>query len=176
MLWPVLWTGVSTFRIQAARVALRNEPAARQCTFNFQLSTSRLDFWPWALDRHSPLATRHSSLPNVRHPGLTFPPPQLFSDAALINPKPPLSASLKNNSRPSLAPLNGTFPVGLHQSTIQRSSNPAFDRLAEIDKGLLLHDAALRDIFQKLRPLLEPPLTPPKRISAFQRFSPSAFS
>ncbi len=30
-------------------------------------------------------------------------------------------------------------------------------RLAEIDKTLLLHDGALRDINQKLRPLLEPP-------------------
>lgn len=35
-------------------------------------------------------------------------------------------------------------------------------RLAEIDKTLLLHDGALRDIYQKLRPLLEPPPTPPK--------------
>ena len=35
-------------------------------------------------------------------------------------------------------------------------------RLAEIDKTLLLHDAALRDIYQKLRPLLEPPPAPPK--------------
>jgi hypothetical protein len=35
-------------------------------------------------------------------------------------------------------------------------------RLAEIDKTLLIHDAALRDIYQKLRPLLEPPPTPPK--------------
>ena len=35
-------------------------------------------------------------------------------------------------------------------------------RLAEIDKTLLLHDAALHDIYQKLRPLLEPPPLPPK--------------
>ncbi len=35
-------------------------------------------------------------------------------------------------------------------------------RLAEIDKTLLIHDGALRDIYQKLRPLLEPPPTPPK--------------
>src|ERR1051326_3251349 len=34
-------------------------------------------------------------------------------------------------------------------------------RLAEIDKTLLLHDTALRDIYQKLRPLLEPPPPPP---------------
>jgi hypothetical protein len=35
-------------------------------------------------------------------------------------------------------------------------------RLAETDKTLLIHDAALREIFQKLRPLLEPPPQPPK--------------
>ncbi len=35
-------------------------------------------------------------------------------------------------------------------------------RLAEIDNTLLLHDAALRDVYQKLRPLLEPPPVPPK--------------
>jgi hypothetical protein len=34
--------------------------------------------------------------------------------------------------------------------------------LAEIDKTLLVHDGALRDIYQKLRPLLEPPLAPKK--------------
>jgi hypothetical protein len=35
-------------------------------------------------------------------------------------------------------------------------------RLAEIDKTLLTHDIALRDIYQKLRPLLNPPPEPPK--------------
>jgi hypothetical protein len=35
-------------------------------------------------------------------------------------------------------------------------------RLAEIDKSLLTHDSALRDIYQKLRPLLAPPPDPPK--------------
>ena len=36
-------------------------------------------------------------------------------------------------------------------------------RLAEIDKTLLIHDSALREIVQKLRPLFEPPPQPPKR-------------
>ena len=35
-------------------------------------------------------------------------------------------------------------------------------RLAEIDKTLLIHDIALREIFEKLRPLLAPPPAPPK--------------
>ena len=36
-------------------------------------------------------------------------------------------------------------------------------RLAEIDKTLLQHDAALRDVYQKLLPLLQPLPAPPKR-------------
>jgi hypothetical protein len=40
-------------------------------------------------------------------------------------------------------------------------------RLAEIDKTLLLHDAALREVFQKLQPLLAPPPAPPRREIGF---------
>jgi hypothetical protein len=35
-------------------------------------------------------------------------------------------------------------------------------RLAEIDRSLLLHDSALRDLYQKLLPLLSSPPSPPK--------------
>jgi hypothetical protein len=40
-------------------------------------------------------------------------------------------------------------------------------RLAEIDKTLLEHDSALRDVYQKLLPLLQPPADPPKRRMGF---------
>jgi hypothetical protein len=40
-------------------------------------------------------------------------------------------------------------------------------RLAEIDKTLLQQDAALRDVYQKLLPLLQPPAAPPKRRIGF---------
>ena len=40
-------------------------------------------------------------------------------------------------------------------------------RLAEIDKTLLQHDAALRDVYKKLLPLLQPPPGPPKRRIGF---------
>jgi hypothetical protein len=40
-------------------------------------------------------------------------------------------------------------------------------RLAEIDKTLLQHDAVLRDVYQKLLPLLQPPADPPKRRIGF---------
>lgn len=40
-------------------------------------------------------------------------------------------------------------------------------RLTEIDKTLLQHDAALRDLYRKLLPLLQPPPDPPKRRIGF---------
>ncbi|MEK6245253.1 MAG: ORF6N domain-containing protein [Pseudomonadota bacterium] len=41
-------------------------------------------------------------------------------------------------------------------------------RLAEIDRTLLQHDTALREIYLKLLPLLQPPPEPPKRRIGFQ--------
>lgn len=46
-------------------------------------------------------------------------------------------------------------------------------RLAEIDKTLLQHDAALRDLYRKLVPLLQPPPDPPKRQIGFHSESSS---
>jgi hypothetical protein len=40
-------------------------------------------------------------------------------------------------------------------------------RLAEIERTLLTHDAALRDLYQKIRPLLLPPPDSPKRRIGF---------
>lgn len=40
-------------------------------------------------------------------------------------------------------------------------------RLAEIDQTLLQHDAALRDVYRKLQPLLAPPSEPEKRRIGF---------
>jgi len=47
-------------------------------------------------------------------------------------------------------------------------------RLAEIDKSLLQHDRALRDIYQKLLPLLQPPPDTPKRRIGFHQEDPSS--
>jgi hypothetical protein len=40
-------------------------------------------------------------------------------------------------------------------------------RLAEIDRTLLAHDTALRDVYRKLQPLLAPPIGPQKRRIGF---------
>lgn len=48
------------------------------------------------------------------------------------------------------------------------ASNAAIlKRLAEIDKSLLLHDSALRDIYEKLLPLLAPPAEAPRKQIGF---------
>src|SRR5262249_36232242 len=44
-------------------------------------------------------------------------------------------------------------------------------RLSEIDRTLLEHDTALRDIYQKLLPLLAPPPEPPRRQIGFHAAS-----
>ena len=40
-------------------------------------------------------------------------------------------------------------------------------RLAEVEKDLLLHDAALRELFEQIRPLLLPPPDPPRNPIGF---------
>jgi hypothetical protein len=40
------------------------------------------------------------------------------------------------------------------------SNSTILKRLAEIDHTLLIHDASLRDIYQKLKPLIDPPQSP----------------
>jgi hypothetical protein len=40
-------------------------------------------------------------------------------------------------------------------------------RLTEIDKKLLIHDVVLRDIYEKLRPLLRPPSNQPRKEIGF---------
>lgn len=42
-----------------------------------------------------------------------------------------------------------------------------FKRLAEIDKKLVTHDVILRDIYEKLRPLLTPPPEVPRKELGF---------
>jgi hypothetical protein len=48
------------------------------------------------------------------------------------------------------------------------ANNALAKRLAEIEKTVLTHDAALHDLYQKIRPLLLPPPPPkPKRRIGF---------
>jgi hypothetical protein len=48
------------------------------------------------------------------------------------------------------------------------ANSAVLKRLAEIDRTLLQHDTALREIYRKLLPLLQPPPDPPKRRIGFR--------
>jgi hypothetical protein len=50
----------------------------------------------------------------------------------------------------------------VQQREVLAANETILKRLAEIDKTLLQHNTALRDIYQKLLPLLQPPPDPPK--------------
>ncbi len=50
----------------------------------------------------------------------------------------------------------------IQQREMLSANEVILKRLAEIDKTLLQHNAALRDIYQKLMPLLQPPPDPPR--------------
>ena len=50
----------------------------------------------------------------------------------------------------------------VQQREVIAANETILKRLADIDKTLLQHNSALRDIYQKLLPLLQPPPDPPK--------------
>jgi broad specificity phosphatase PhoE len=67
------------------------------------------------------------------------------------------------------ATISGLYHTCLRLDARRRVANAAIlKRLAEIDKTLLLRDSALCDNYQRLRPLLEPPPTPPKPEMGFR--------
>ena len=77
-----------------------------------------------------------------------------------------------NVLRSSQAVEMGIFVVRafMHMREQIAANQAILKRLAEIDKTLLQHDGALRDIYRKLLPLLEPPPEPsPKRNLGFQK-------
>lgn len=55
----------------------------------------------------------------------------------------------------------------IRQREVLTANQAILKRLAEIDRSLLVHDSALRDVYAKLRPLLAPPPEPPRKELGF---------
>jgi len=66
------------------------------------------------------------------------------------------------NSAQSIAMSVYIIRAFVQQRDVIAANETILKRLAEIDKTLLQHNAGLRDIYQKLLPLLQPPPDPPK--------------
>ena len=71
------------------------------------------------------------------------------------------------NSREAVAMSVYVVRAFVKQRETVAANQAVLKRLAEIDTNLLQHDSALRDIYRKLRPLLEPPPEPPRRQIGF---------
>ena len=66
------------------------------------------------------------------------------------------------NSPPAVAMNVFIVRAFVQQREVIAANDAILKHLAEIDKTLLLHDKALRDIYQKLLPLLQPPPETPR--------------
>jgi hypothetical protein len=55
----------------------------------------------------------------------------------------------------------------IQQREVLAANGAILKRLAEIDRELLQHDTALRDIYHRLQPLLQPPSDPPRKKLGF---------
>jgi hypothetical protein len=77
-----------------------------------------------------------------------------------------MAATVLNSPR---AVRTSVFIIGafVRMRENQATNAAILKRLAELDKALLTHDTALRDIYQKLRPLLLPPPEEPKKEIGF---------
>ncbi len=87
--------------------------------------------------------------------------PRVFTEHGAL-----MAASILNSDR-AVAMSVYVIRAFIEQREMLAANAEILKRLAQIDKTLLTHDAALRDIYQKLLPLLAPPPTPPKRKIGF---------
>jgi len=124
--------------------------------FMFQLA---VDEW----DEATSLRSQFATLKQGQHQKYR---PYAFTEHGAI-----MAANVLNSPQ---AVAMGVFIVRafVQQREVIAANDAILKRLAEIDKTLLLHDKALRDVYQKLLPLLQPPPDLPKPKIGFRETSP----
>ena len=108
----------------------------------------------------SQIATLNAQGANIKHL------PHAFTEHGAI-----MAANDLNTPR-SVAMSVFIVRAFIQQREVLAANDAILKRLAEIDKTLLLHDKALRDIYQKLLPLLQPPPDPPNPKIGFREIAP----
>jgi hypothetical protein len=63
----------------------------------------------------------------------------------------------------------------IRQRELLAGNEAILRRFSEIDKTLLLHDRSLRDLYQKLLPLLKPPAAPKRELGFHVRERASTY-
>ena len=152
--------GVATKRFNEA---LRRNHDRFPADFAFQVTAQELS------NLRSQCATSSSQVhestkesgPVVRSHGGRRYPPWAFSEHGAL-----MVATVLNS--PKAVAMSVYVVRAFVQMRDRVAANLAFaKRIAEIDRALLEHDSALRDIYRKLLPLLDPPPVPPRRHIGF---------
>jgi len=135
--------GVPTFRLNEA---VKRNRVRFPTDFLFQLTATE-----W--DESKALTSQIAMLKRGQH---TKHRPYAFTEHGAI-----MAANVLNSPQ---AVAMGVYVIRafIQQREVLSANEAILKRLAEIDKTLLQHNAALRDVYQKLLPLLQPPLDPPK--------------
>ena len=145
--------GVPTFRLNEA---VKRNKVRFPSDFMFQLTA---DEW----NEFKALRSQNAILKQGQH--------QKYSPYAFTEHGALMAATVLNSSR-AVAMSIYIIRAFVQQREVLAANDAILKRLAEIDETLLLHDKALRDIYQKLLPLLQPPADPPKPKIGFREKSP----
>jgi len=133
--------GVATFRLNEA---VKRNKVRFPIDFLFQLTRSE------ALTHSTSQFAMLKQGTNVKHL------PYAFTEHGAI-----MAANVLNTPR-AVAMSVYVVRAFIQQREVLTANETILKRLAEIDKTLLQHNAALRDVYQKLMPLLQPPPDPPR--------------
>jgi len=147
-----------------------NEARKRNCAlfpeeFAFQLSTAEVAAmnWPQSATSSSQSAanddiagaSERSKVRLRKHRGATYRPWAFTEHGALM------AANILRSPRArEMSVFIIRAFVRMREELVGHSA--ILTRLAEIDRTLLVHDTALRELYEKLLPLLEPPAETPK--------------
>jgi hypothetical protein len=141
--------GVATFRLNEQ---VKRNSERFPSDFMFQLTAEEAD-------AHKSLRSQFAILKQGQHLKYL---PYAFTEHGAI-----MAANVLNSPQ---AVAMGVYVVRafIQQRDVLSANEAILKRLAEIDKTLLQHNTALRDIYQKLLPLLQPPPEKPRPKIGFQ--------
>jgi ORF6N domain len=146
------------YGVQAKRLneAVKRNKVRFPSDFMFQLATGE---WDELIALRSQIAT----LKRGQHQKYR---PYAFTEHGAL-----MAASVLNSPR-AVAMSIYIIRAFVQQREAIAANGSILKRLAEIDQTLLVHDKALRDIYQKLLPLLQPPPEEPKPRIGFREIAP----
>jgi hypothetical protein len=116
--------------------------------------------WSQTVTSSSTANASQFAMSSMRHRGVTYRPWAFTEHGALM-----VANILRSDRAIQMSVFVVRAFVRLREHVAANTA--VLRRLAEIDETLLRHDVALRDVYQKLLPLLQPSPDPPKRRIGF---------